>query len=288
MPSLSSPTFLFNFLFPFSRVSLPLVFRRLLDVWDPALQFLAHKWRTQQGLPFLTIILKAIIKRLAHDEGDNNSQQQTSDSSINWKKDLLREWALHLLKNHSTILFKEEPKYQHQHQHDSAETTSVPSSKKRSHSSMQNDASTNAHSNVDELMYACLKSLNPWLAPLVPLILPYFKLAHNGASGKRRQAIMKMELLLHITMKSLYPNHPIKLPNQMKLDPTPAVSDGEIQSFIHQHQPSTMASITGADTNANTTNVNSAIEAVKDFPFLPIGMSTNGDEMNLWIEDEGW
>lgn len=130
-----------------------------METWDPALLFLAQKWRGQ-SLPFLQMILVRIVQTLA-DEGAKQQHAGATRTVDTWTLDLLREWAVHLVKNHPHVLFKEDRPT------GAAGVGADAASKKRGHAAMQSE-STSPSSALDEVVHRCIKSLNPWSVETPP------------------------------------------------------------------------------------------------------------------------
>lgn len=264
-----------------SRVSLPLVFRRLVEIWDPALQFLAHKWRTQQNLPFYGLLLKCMIGRLS---GPSSSR---SPSQVDWPKDLVREWAVHILKTQAAHIFKEERTTTKENDNSAATP-----GKKRTHAAMSDAASSSSASStplIDELMYRCLKSLNVWLAPLVPLLLPCFKHAHSGACGVSAVGLSNLDLLVHLTTSRLYPDQRTPKPNNININTNSDNTHAEdtkkaMQEFIQAHKKQALSAVIAGESASSSSSA--VLGRMADFPVMPIGMA-NQEQQSLWLENEG-
>jgi hypothetical protein len=243
------------------------------------LHFLAHKWKSQ-SVGFLPLLFTTIVRRLSEGVAE---KVQTTRSTVNWTLDLLREWALHLLRTQAAAIFKEDRPIQS----NSSANDATTSSKKRSHASMQDAAGPSSVSSgavpsvLNDVMHRCLKSLNPWLAPLLPMLLTIFKQHH---AQSRPHAVSQLELLLHLTTKSLYPAHRVPAPTQLQLDaPADGTPHGHeaIRQFLLTHRS---AATNPSSEHATATN---ALELLCAHPFLPIGLVPNDESTSLWLSDEG-
>jgi len=137
-----------------SRVSLSSVFRRLVETWDGALQFLSQRCKSQQ-LNLMHLLLSAMVGRMAARGAQLRPVAAGLIPQADWELDLLREWAVHLVQTQAANLFRVD-------QRDSASTP-----KKRAHAAafqQQQQAQEGAArmSPLDSIMHTVLVKLNPW------------------------------------------------------------------------------------------------------------------------------
>jgi hypothetical protein len=134
------------------------------------------------------------------------------------------------------------------------------------------------------------------LAPLLPILFPLSKKQHGAV--QHTPAMQRLELLLHLTMRSLYKQHPMPAPAGMRVDAqASATSDStaqKVQSFLasyaaHHSSPKTH----GDSTDAAVTAALAALEAgglpqrVSNFPFVPLGVAADNIDHDLWLNNEG-
>jgi len=274
-----------------SRVSVSAVHRRLVETWEPAILFLAHRLRSQQ-INLLGLLLTSLVQRLS--TASKRTPVAVPASADTWALDLAREWSLHLLQTHSAALFKEE-------RADVSSNFSATPSKKRSHASMSASASTapsaGQESLLDTLVHGCLKHLNPWLAPLLPLLLPPLKQIHPEHGAQ----IAQLERILHVTTRALYPNQQFAATSSAAKpsanaaaavsSPDAAQTLATVREFLSSHSASRRYS-TGAAASASagaSSRDGAALPTrMLDFPLVPLGLAPGGMnvEDSLWIEDD--
>lgn len=125
------------------------------------------------------------------------------------------------------------------------------------------------------------------LAPLLPLLLPLFKQQH----GDRAPAVARLEMLLYLTTKSLYPADRVMLPTSVttaaaaaaKENP-PATVDA-VRSFIAAQQAAESA---GQSAPSPAVAPSAArFERVSSFPFLPLGVAPGDVDSPAALLEDG-
>jgi hypothetical protein len=125
------------------------------------------------------------------------------------------------------------------------------------------------------------------LAPLLPLLLPLFKQQH----GDRSAAVARLEMLLYLTTKSLYPTDRVMLPTSVTTaaaatvaaNPPPPVE--AIRSFIDTQKASDSSDQSAQSSAAAPSSAR--CERVSSFPFLPLGVAPGDVDSPAALLEDG-
>jgi hypothetical protein len=124
------------------------------------------------------------------------------------------------------------------------------------------------------------------LAPLLPLLLPLFKQQH----GDRSAAVARLEMLLYLTTKSLYPTDRVMLPTSVTTAAAATVAANPppvetIRSFIDA-QKAADSSDQSAQSSAAAPS-SARCERVSSFPFLPLGVAPGDVDSPAALLEDG-